>query len=233
MILKFGMMHIAVGNLQRNLNLIGLGPLVVDNEFGLKTLKAVEDFQILSRITIDGVVGPQTQDAITKAVVKVAQMPRGKSETPWMSWMSLHEGEREIKGSDDNAFIMSLYKYGNYKAAHDEVPWCAVCANAALMINGYIGTGRADAISFAKCGEECELKFGAIVVIRHKDGSHHIAFFSKWIDEKKGLIELFGGNQSNALKKSVFNVSGNKNGKDQIIAVRWPLKKIDLTQALA
>lgn len=153
------------------------------------------------------------------------------NETPWMLWLLRYEGQHELAGDQDNPFIMSLYKYGHYQATHDEVPWCACCANAALEINGFIGTGRADALSFATCGDASELKYGAIIVIQHPKGGHHVTFFSKWVDQSKGLIELLGGNQSDALKKSVFNVSGNKLGHDEIIATRWPRPKVNLTPA--
>lgn len=240
MILKNGSNGVAVSNLQKNLITCGFGPLAVDGIFGQQTLAAVRAFQRFCDIEVDGIVGPETQGTITKILIAKAKEPKPKpsqpevpveSETPWMDWMSKHEGEKEISGSKDNPFIMSLYKYGNYPEQHDEVPWCAVCANAALRINGYKGTNRADAKSFDTCGDKSELKFGAIVTIRHKEGGRHVAFFSRWVDESSGLIELFGGNQSNALKKSTFNVSGNKKGKDEIVAVRWPQKEIALKQA--
>ncbi|MDJ0694274.1 peptidoglycan-binding protein [Mastigocoleus sp. MO_188.B34] len=46
--------------LQRRLNGIGLGPVVVDGIFGVATEKEVKKFQKHYDLTIDGVVGPKT-----------------------------------------------------------------------------------------------------------------------------------------------------------------------------
>lgn len=140
--------------------------------------------------------------------------------TPWMDWALAHEGEKEVAGSEDNPFIMSLYKYGNYKASHDETPWCAVCVCAALELSGYKDSNRADAISYKKYGEACEEKYGAIIVLEHPNGKHHVTFFLRRID--KDHIECLGGNQSNTLRRSVYNVTGGKH--DKVIACRWPVK---------
>lgn len=219
--LKLGSNTDEVTLLQKNLNKLGYR-IDIDGDFGPETEKAVKGFQYLNWLTVDGIVGPKTQAAIDKLLNKLIISDAEK--TPWMDWLILHNGEKEIPGGKDNPFIMDLYQYGNYPRQHDEVPWCAVCANAALMKTGYKGTGSAAAKSFKQLGIVCELRYGAIVVIRHPDGNHHIAFFEGWKDESSNLIKLRGGNQSNALKVSTFNVSGNSNGCDEIVAIRWPIK---------
>lgn len=144
------------------------------------------------------------------------------SETPWMDWLNKHIGEHEVKGSQDNPFIMSLYKYGNYPVQHDEVPWCACAANAALIVSGYKGTHSASASSFDHCGIPCEPKYGAMIRIRHASGHGHITFFVKWVDEQNKIAECLGGNQADSIKISTYNLSGNIHGHDQIAACRWP-----------
>lgn len=78
--LALGSRGSAVSNLQKNLNTIGKYGLVVDGVFGQKTRSAVIDFQTNAGITVDGEVGPQTQTAITKALVTHATTPRPESD---------------------------------------------------------------------------------------------------------------------------------------------------------
>jgi len=58
--------HPCVRILQRKLNnFYHVSPqLVVDGVFGQKTKKAVKQFQTLKNITVDGIVGSQTWDAL-------------------------------------------------------------------------------------------------------------------------------------------------------------------------
>lgn len=58
--------HPCVAILQRKLNnLYHVSPrLVVTGTFGQKTKKAVKQFQTLKSITVDGIVGPQTWNAL-------------------------------------------------------------------------------------------------------------------------------------------------------------------------
>lgn len=55
----------AVGTLQSALNRCHGAGLVVDNDYGPKTMAAVENAQRAARITVDGIYGPQTRDHIT------------------------------------------------------------------------------------------------------------------------------------------------------------------------
>lgn len=220
--LKIGETGPGVLNLQKNLNTLGFS-IEVDSVFGPKTENAVRSFQKQNGLEVDGIVGPKTQNMMTAKIMELYKT----GETPWMDWMKQHDGEREIAGKEDNPFIMDLYQYGSYPNEHDEVPWCACCANAALIKTGYIGTKRADAISFKKCGDPTDIKYGAIIVIEHPDGNHHVTFFDHWVDESRKLMACRGGNQSNALKVSTFNVSGGKH--DKVIAVRWPKKALPST----
>jgi hypothetical protein len=148
-----------------------------------------------------------------------------RSETPWMDWM------KERKGWHERTHNKRLSKYWKYTSLphYDSVigrrfAWCKMTVNAALAETGYEYNKSAAAKRGADMGTPCDLKYGAIVVIRHDNGGHHITFFAGWADEKKRLMYGFGGNQANALKISVYDVSGNKRGHDEIVAIRWPVK---------
>ncbi len=159
---------------------------------------------------------------------KPVEVPKAEDLTPWMTWGLAHEGEKEVSGDKANPFITDCFKYTSLKnhpmAESDETAWCAAYANAALKKNGYKGTNSAAAKSFDDYGTACELKYGAVVTIKHVSGGRHVTFFHSWKDQSKKIAICFGGNQSNALRKSAYNLSGNKNGSDEIIGVRWPVK---------
>lgn len=57
-----------VGDLQRNLNTLGYGPLKVDEHFGSDTERAVVAFQIDHGLKEDGIAGGRTNTAIGKAI---------------------------------------------------------------------------------------------------------------------------------------------------------------------
>lgn len=62
----------AVGDLQRKLKGFGLYAGRIDNDFGPQTEEAVEQFQRLANIGVDGVVGPQTIKALATHKPKAA-----------------------------------------------------------------------------------------------------------------------------------------------------------------
>ena len=183
----------------------------VDGVFGFETTAAVKAFQKSKGLEVDGVVGPMTIAALRAAPIVVST----SGETPWMDWVEKHMGQKEIPGKKHNPFIVELFSYTSYDADADEVPWCAALINAALVKTGFKGTRSAAAASFDKYGTKCELKYGCIVTLRHKTGGRHVAFYAG--KNSKGQDIFRGGNQSNALKDSVYPTS-------TIVASRWPVK---------
>lgn len=138
---------------------------------------------------------------------------------PWLEYLQAHIGEKEIVGSDSNPFIVALFKHTTYEADSDETPWCAAAACAALEESGYLSPHNAAAKSFETYGEVCELKVGAVVVMRRKDGGRHVTFCNSIMDETR-FVGL-GGNQADRIKNSVFL-------KENIVAIRWPVTKESL-----
>lgn len=59
----------------------GLGVYGIDGDYGRDTEKAVKAFQSDNRLTVDGVCGPMTWDALQKAVNKLDSDPKEKTYT--------------------------------------------------------------------------------------------------------------------------------------------------------
>ncbi|MDB9314801.1 peptidoglycan-binding protein [Spirulina sp. CS-785/01] len=64
-VLRLGMEGRSVRRLQTRLQELGILSGTVDGIFGEKTLEAVREFQRRSNLTVDGVVGPATWDALS------------------------------------------------------------------------------------------------------------------------------------------------------------------------
>ena len=154
------------------------------------------------------------------APVKLSPSP-SQDISPWLTWLIRNIGQKEIPGIKHNSWIVNLFTYTTYKTNADETPWCAATINAALQINGYKGTRSAAAKSFDTYGLPCELKPGAIITLRHVNGGRHVTCLHHIIDKEN--IACIGGNQSNELKISVYNISGNKRGHDELVGCRWPV----------
>lgn len=151
-----------------------------------------------------------------------------QNDAPWMKWMADREGWSE-KTHDKQ--LGSYWKYTTYTPGQKAqtvrgraFAWCAMTVNAALFETGYKGNRSAAARSFDKYGNACGFKFGAIISMRHPKGGRHVTFFHHWIDESKKIASCLGGNQADQLKKSVYNLSGNKFGHEEVIGCRWPVR---------
>lgn len=158
-------------------------------------------------------------DSVTKPVIS------NTSSTPWVDWFIARKGWTEF---DHDAELSKGWKYTNvpeYKTVIGaNYAWCAQALNTALEINGYKGTKDASAISFQYYGNACSYLIGAIAVIQHVSGAHHVTTFAGWKDQTNKIGYFLGGNQQNSICVAEYNVSGNANGHDEIIALRWPIK---------
>lgn len=65
-----------VGELQKNLNTLGYGPLKVDEDFGEKTEEAVKKFQSDNKLLVDGWAGPRTLELIGKKLSEKKLQPK-------------------------------------------------------------------------------------------------------------------------------------------------------------
>lgn len=220
MSMKKGSFGVEVGVVQK---VVGA---IVDNSFGSETEAKVKVWQKQHGLDDDGIVGPLTWAAITKAAGQSGPIIGPISgEAPWMDWLKQRNGWTEF---DHDKELSAYWKYSGLDyttvigASH---AWCALTVNASLHDTGYKGNNRADAVSFEHYGTPCGFVYGAIVPIRHKDGSHHVSFFDHWADQAGKIAALRGGNQGNSICVANFNLSGNAHGHDECInGPRWPAK---------
>ena len=109
-------------------------------------------------------------------------------------------GETEIHGVQDNPKIRAMFKKSTGAEQPDEVPWCAAFVGAVLADAGIKGTGKLNARSYLKWGEEVtKPEPGDIVVFwrgKKSGWQGHVAFFVRMDGDK---IMVVGGNQGDAV----------------------------------
>lgn len=151
--------------------------------------------------------------------------PSNLAKAPWMKWMRDHNGWGEANKDSVLARFASYCHLKWLTVTGRSHAWCSVMANAAVIETGYMGTENAGAVSWRKAGVLSDWVFGAVLPITHVSGEHHVGFFVAWADGKSRLAYVIGGNQSNTTRITVFNLSGNSAGHDQVIpGPRWPIK---------
>ena len=108
---------------------------------------------------------------------------------------------------------------GNPGVTDDETAWCAAFVGAMLKRAGIKGTGKLNARSYLDWGTPVDRKNaqpGDVVVFRRGNSSWqgHVAFFVK---DRGALIEVLGGNQSNAVNVKGYQASA-------LLGIRRPPK---------
>lgn len=235
--LKIGSQGQAVKNLQGNLNALG-SKLTVDGNFGEVTQVRVIVFQKSRGLTADGIVGPITQSEIAKALIEVAQKSKGQpvktvpvssGSTPWRQWFLDRLGWTEFDHDKELSQGWQYTNVPNYKTVVGSVyAWCAESLGLALIVNGYTSSHDASALSYVTYGTEVlylksGIPMGAIVVIEHASGGHHVTTANR--DHKVGelVVEGLGGNQDNEICVEKFVIDPKVQEHHKVLAVRWPV----------
>ncbi len=120
----------------------------------------------------------------------------------------------------NNPKVVAYFKdSGNPGVTDDETAWCAAFVGAMLKRAGIKGTGKLNARSYLDWGTPVDRKNaqpGDVVVFKRGNSSWqgHVAFFVK---DRGALIDVLGGNQSNAV-----NVKGYQAAA--LLGIRRPPK---------
>lgn len=166
-----------------------------------KSVRALQTYinQNGYKITVDGIYGNQTEDAIDKLPVP-----------PWLK-IALHEvGIKEIKGSSHNSRIIEYQQTtaGRYK--NDEVPWCGSFTNWVLR-NTFKNPITVQYPERAKSWLDYGVSNGepslGSIAIKSRDGGGHVCFVLG--QDMFGYLYCVGGNQNDTVNiqrypKNVF-----------------------------
>ena len=120
----------------------------------------------------------------------------------------------------DNPKVVAYFKdSGNPGVMDDETAWCAAFVGAMLRRAGVKSTGALNARSYLDWGTPVDRKNaqpGDVVIFKRGNSSWqgHVAFFVK---DRGALIDVLGGNQSNAV-----NVKGYQSAA--LLGIRRPPK---------
>lgn len=120
----------------------------------------------------------------------------------------------------NNPKVVAYFKdSGNPGVMDDETAWCAAFVGAMLKRAGIKGTGKLNARSYLDWGTPVDRKNalpGDVVIFKRGSSSWqgHVAFFVK---DRGALIDVLGGNQSNAV-----NVKGYQAAA--LLGIRRPPK---------
>jgi hypothetical protein len=147
-----------------------------------------------------------------------------QDDPKWFQFLIDNDKEPCPTGKPSTAFIKRVFSHTTFGIPKITPPACAATLCCALEENKIKSPHSARAKDFSKWGVDVtglDLK-GSIVVIRHANGHFHVTTFEKWVDKSNGIVILRGGNQGHKVCAAQYNVSGNKNNHDEIIAWRWP-----------
>ena len=185
---------------------------------------------------IDGIDGPQTQNAIIEFKKSVGLRPRAfvgplteaalsapfeavEYDQAWMQEAAKHLGLQEIPGKDHNPKILHWIRSLGGWFTDDETSWCGTFVAHCIRTAGYdVPKHWYRAKAWSAFGQPCSLQTGAIAVFGRKGGGH--VGFVVGQSEDGSSIYILGGNQRNEVNISPIATSRLVNGG--VGAIRWP-----------
>lgn len=210
---------------QYKLLLLGFNPGPIDGLIGNKTLSAIEQF--VKKYDSETYSACENQgDERNLTLIKVCfrilpNVKLTKSLPIWLKTAAKYLGEKEIKGSQHNPFIIEWWKAIKSKIIDDETSWCAAFVGGILEETGIMSTRSESARSYNKWGLELDRPaYGSIVVFwRGKPSSWkgHVGFVVGR-DQHNNLMVL-GGNQKDQVCISSFSAL-------RVLSYRWPATSV-------
>lgn len=211
----------------------GFGGLTLSNGNFLETMElTVKKFQKAKGLTADGVIGPKTWQALEEDVSNYVP-PKTKDH---MEFFETHKGKKETD-SVFNKFMSTFWPktYNPKTIAGSAAAWCGLFVFAALSTFGYknLPTGYIAAISWDGYGYEVNYKQdgiarGAVIRINSSgncksSSGNHVTFANgdctaQDLTKANATIGGGGGNQSNAVKVSIYKMAN-------VCYVGWPKEK--------
>lgn len=142
-------------------------------------------------------------------------------EPLWLSHARGEIGTKEFPGAPDNPSIIKYWNdagLANVADGQDEVPWCAAFVGSMLKRANQQGSGKANARSYETWGRKLNSPvLGCVVVFSRPPTAWqgHVGFYIG-TDRAKRLVQVIGGNQSDAVSVASFSL-------DRVLGYRWPV----------
>jgi len=126
-------------------------------------------------------------------------------------------GLLEIPGEQNNPTIMSFFKEIGYTWVQgDETAWCSAFVNYIAKTEGYEYSGKLDARSWLNIIVPIPVPIRGCLVILWRESidswKGHVGWYINNVPDAPGLINVYGGNQSNMCQTSSYPVDGSYYG---------------------
>ena len=153
------------------------------------------------------------------------------TDPSWLQTIKANEGVHEYPGERHNPRIVAFHRATSLSAGlaeKDETAWCGSLMAWAMLENYFEPPSKAfRARNWIHWGIELPAPWhGCVTVIRHKAGPHQATrsgFHVAALDEITGdSLWLWGGNQSNAVRRSNFSLDAW-----EVCAYRWPVLRVE------
>lgn len=177
------------------------------------TVSKIDDTGLWAKVNANGVDGWCSLKYL---------LPSGGDRAPWLATAHQEIGVKEVPGDSYHPriyeYMATVNKLSESKKKNDDgTAWCSCFVNWCVEKNGHNGTDDAMARSWEKWrngkpadsvkpGSDTAALVGDIAVGERESsasGKGHVAFFIAY-DEKRDMLLLLGGNQSNAVRYSWY-----------------------------
>ena len=201
---------------------LGFDPKGVDGFYGANTRRAVKAFQKSAGIEFDGVAGPETWRALTKALAAASGklpiiVPRTDAPPLWHEELLRRKGLHEVR--DRSKLMAWLRSDGKTLGDPSKLPWCGDAVQTCLaltlpdepqLVNPYL------ARNWVNFGVKLEAPtLGCILAFWRgaRNGTNgHVGLY---VGEDATAYHVLGGNQANAITIARLD-------KARLLGMRWP-----------
>ncbi len=206
------MNRLSIQELQIRLRNEGFYPNPVDGIWDRKTIAAVKAFQQSKNLLVDGIVGPQTAQALDSNITS-SSLP-----LPWLNEALRLVGTREVLGSRNNPVILDWADDLDLHYSGDDIPWCGLfvahCISSTLT-EEVLPENPLGARQWATFGNPTTPRVGAIVVFWRDSPTASTGHVGFYIGENNDSYRILGGNQQNTVCITWIN-------RDRFLTARWP-----------
>lgn len=206
-----------IKQIQQALKNKGLDPGEIDGIWGRNTIAAVKKFQMGNGLDVDGIVGPNTIQALFEGDIPAAAV----TVSPFLPWFEEARhlvGTKEVLGTKNNPSILDWATNLDIHYPGDDVPWCGLFVAHSIGLTlpqEVLPENPLGARQWERFGDKIEPCLGAVMVFwrdSKKSGLGHVGFY---VSEDATAYQILGGNQSD--KVCLMWV-----GKDRFLSARWP-----------